>query len=1133
MFKRMFGGKKEEEGKAIQASMGFESTLYFDEEKKMWREKGKEHLEEDIQPPPPPPTMKKSAPSEGTAGTDGPPTNNEPPKEVSALDLMTAPPNLYAAKLSRGKAAAPKPKAPMAFGAFPSMQPAAAPLATQEGAEEASDGDVAKRGAAGKEADADAGPPANPFGAKAGGAMPSNPFAPKAAGVASNPFAPKAFAVGGGAVVNPNAPRAFGGAGAAPAANPNAPRGFRSREEREKARKPPVREKAKSNSIYANIPAYNPNFPMSASGGDAEDVDPEGPTQGSGEAVAPPIMPSAPEPKPFVEDALDNLPVASAEELAPLAPEPEVPKLRVRSSPFAPPPAAAAAPPQEAEPLASEQAQAALEASEPPPQPSQYEVEEPEPLAETPEPLAEELVDELGSFGRPPVFAGAAPELGEPLGQPSLGMADVPPPPVSAESAEEHEDGEIVEDTAEARSNAAVKIQASMRGFRGRSSAGSLRAAREAQVVAEAAIADATKSMADSWGDLGGLGGFVAGLPSEAPSASPGAEAAATDVVEADAAAASAAAPPGAAASGSDDDFNFEDADFTAPSGAAPPVVAPEATTEEAAATAATPGTNEAQDPSMSANGESTSSWVVLSEEQRGTSGEGTSGETAAAEAESPAQAASAEAEARQHQAALKLQAKHRGNVGRSYSRRLSEQRVAEEAAAVASAVAAPAAAAAAAEPPFAAADVAPAAAAVAPLAESSHEVAPFLAEIERLRQANADLERRLEAAEKAREASLAQEAAKAEGGDEMQHLRRRSIELETQLRETESVRQEACAQRDEAHQKAAEAEKRAAAAADAASKAATVAAAGTPAKGEKLHSTGSDEFNLPDFVWSCGNSEVMAFVQNLVAEVSELKRQQAAATPMRSSNDAYEAAAAEAAAASVTSHLLDAREGSVDRALASAGVIGDTNGHQIQPLLKLLVDHADNAQICSQACTALENMTFTDVEIRQTIVQHAGIEAIMNVMDLHKEAGDSVQRPAMDALWNLTFDDEAVDRVNNSDGIEHVVDAMRRHPDLAELQGSACAVILNLAVRDNIRTKIVQCGTLELINAAMQRHADNEEVLEQGCQALYMLAYHQELRPHVLAAKGDDAATLAASYKSGAGRAQKWGRWLQEVLLA
>ena len=41
-----------------------------------------------------------------------------------------------------------------------------------------------------------------------------------------------------------------------------------------------------------------------------------------------------------------------------------------------------------------------------------------------------------------------------------------------------------------------------------------------------------------------------------------------------------------------------------------------------------------------------------------------------------------------------------------------------------------------------------------------------------------------------------------------------------------------------------------------------------------------------------------------------------------------------------------------------------------------------------------------------------------------------------------------------------------------------------------------------------------------------------KELRPLVTAAKGHDAARLAASHKSVAGRAQKWGRWLQEVLV-
>merc|ERR1719433_558785 len=139
--------------------------------------------------------------------------------------------------------------------------------------------------------------------------------------------------------------------------------------------------------------------------------------------------------------------------------------------------------------------------------------------------------------------------------------------------------------------------------------------------------------------------------------------------------------------------------------------------------------------------------------------------------------------------------------------------------------------------------------------------------------------------------------------------------------------------------------------------------------------------------------------------------------------------------------------------------------------------------------------------------------------------------RPCMDVLWNLTFEDEAVEAVTAAGGIEQVIKLMRKHSDEADLLGSACAVLLNLAVREPNRWRIVDGGAVTLVAAAMQQHSQNEEVLELGCQALYMLAYHQDLKPRVLAARGGDAAALAVAYTHGTGHAQKWGRWLQEVL--
>lgn len=292
--------------------------------------------------------------------------------------------------------------------------------------------------------------------------------------------------------------------------------------------------------------------------------------------------------------------------------------------------------------------------------------------------------------------------------------------------------------------------------------------------------------------------------------------------------------------------------------------------------------------------------------------------------------------------------------------------------------------------------------------------------------------------------------------------------------------------------------------------------------------SPGGDEFNLPDFVWSCGNSQVMEYVQQLVQQNATLKRERGG-TDISAINSEL---ASPARDLPLTSTLFDTTDVNVDKAMAFLSQITENDGHQIQPLLTLLADQADNVHVCSQVCAALETLTFTDTDNRHSIVRQGGVDSIMKFMLQHQDAEHFILRSAVDALWNITFDDEAVDRMAEGPGdhLEHFLEVARKHIEAAELQAGACAVLLNLSVKEQNRWKIVQLGGVTLIAGAMQRHSKAEEVLEQGCQALYMLAYHQDLRPVVLGQCGN-AASLASSYPHGAGRVQKWGKWLQEVL--
>jgi len=218
-------GDDDGESKATKANLGnTQSAMYYDTEKKRWRERGKENEEtEEVAPPPPP---MATEPKKEEAPKDGPPkASDEPPKSKSAADALCAPPNPYAGRLGKRPGAA----APAAGGADggPPMFGGPFGAMAQPSAEKA-----------GEDEDAGPAPSSNPFAKPAGKglAQPMNPYAPRgplgkrpaapargpfgrpqpgaaaaededasaAPAPSSNPFAP---ATGSSQPINPFAPR--------------------------------------------------------------------------------------------------------------------------------------------------------------------------------------------------------------------------------------------------------------------------------------------------------------------------------------------------------------------------------------------------------------------------------------------------------------------------------------------------------------------------------------------------------------------------------------------------------------------------------------------------------------------------------------------------------------------------------------------------------------------------------------------------------------------------------------------------------------------------------------------------------------------------------------------------------------
>eukprot|EP00419_Tripos_fusus_P011548 CAMPEP_0172665504 /NCGR_PEP_ID=MMETSP1074-20121228/7306_1 /TAXON_ID=2916 /ORGANISM="Ceratium fusus, Strain PA161109" /LENGTH=526 /DNA_ID=CAMNT_0013481845 /DNA_START=26 /DNA_END=1606 /DNA_ORIENTATION=- len=284
------------------------------------------------------------------------------------------------------------------------------------------------------------------------------------------------------------------------------------------------------------------------------------------------------------------------------------------------------------------------------------------------------------------------------------------------------------------------------------------------------------------------------------------------------------------------------------------------------------------------------------------------------------------------------------------------------------------------------------------------------------------------------------------------------------------------------------------------------------------------NEFELPDFVWKCGSSEVMAFVQGIMRENAALRK-------LRSASGRLRVAMGPLGVTPSRSPVLTARGGGDNSSIDFASLLSGQDGHCAQDLVTRLREHAEDPQACAQVCVALETVTFTNPETRLAVVEHGGIQAVLDVLRQHHEARGPSLLPAVEVLWNLTFEDAAVESATAAGAIQHVTALMQTNGDQAELLGAACAVLVNLAVQQQNCWTIMEGGSAALVASAVQRHSGSAELLELGCQALYMLACHQDMRTLVRAAGGGQAAELAASCSQSPGGAQKWGKWLQEVL--
>jgi hypothetical protein len=1145
MFGRFF--KKNDGEKVTKADLGQENSMYYDPVKKRWREKGKEHLEEEEKELAPPPTMGQlSEPKK------------EPEKEAApatGVDALCGTPNMHRHIIKKPPAKGPGDEAAGGPPSGPSMPPMGGPFGT-----------------------------ATP---------------------AANPFAPKGFGGTVSAQSNPNAPRGFGGAASMPT-NPNAPR---ARDPKERRERPKPKPQPKTTTPFGAMPMHSPlpGVAPPAPGGGLPGVLPPGVLP---PGVKPP-EPAPSEEKRLLEgvpstqhEFLDHfgedegLEKWEQAEVIQAADPDDPPTAESTESPEHKPPEVERVDP-DVDPEGNSAVEPVPVKEEPAPVDPEGAVDDdvdPEGSAtklteESSTPIAPDLVAEVlepeipAPAPAPAQLAESEAEEGEICESPPVEICESPPVVEPAESADEAKDldlgiTEAVEDTPVAPQDVVPTAQeVSVADFddafvedkfpeTAALTVDGVAASETAQTEEEATVEEPTAAVAQEIAPSADNSGWdddfdmdedvtqtqppVAAVQEDVPEVPPAAEAEPTQ-------------PPAKAVEVADADDNgwgdFDDdnwgddtaaetkaveaKDETPTEELAEDAKVDEETTDAVEAVDAKGGATEvaevghvSKEPSCSGNGESISSWVDLGDEHSALMPPVVTAETEPETEEPPPKAANEEVPCVPEELTTTEDQKVELVPEEPAIEADAQTAVAEQA------------------------DDSGLRQELEDLKISARAV--FQQELEELKEANAKLklqlaerdEERAELESKIGELEVDKVSLTSENSrikTEVETLQATESNLSSEL----SSRTQALKAKDDEIQSLAlklqESEARAAEPPDAADATATAARveeleealkeaqrkiaemeerlAATGIASTRLHSGELEpdlrspdrtSYEMPDFVWNL-EPPVMEYVQKLVTDNAVLKKQASSSTPAADTSQ-FSSAELQPAADN-----FDAKETDAEVACAFAKSISDLDGHQIQPLLSLLVIHGDHAQACFEICAALENLTFTDSEHRHAIVSNDGVEKILNFMEKHQDADSALIRPAVDALWNITFDDVAVDRMTESAGLlERFLSVVKKRQEASDLQAGACAVLLNLAAKEQNRWKIVQLDGVAYIAAVMKQHQQCEEVLEQGCQALYMLAYHQDLRPHVQSKCGE-AASLA-EFHQGA-RAQKWGRWLKEVL--
>ena len=179
--------------------------------------------------------------------------------------------------------------------------------------------------------------------------------------------------------------------------------------------------------------------------------------------------------------------------------------------------------------------------------------------------------------------------------------------------------------------------------------------------------------------------------------------------------------------------------------------------------------------------------------------------------------------------------------------------------------------------------------------------------------------------------------------------------------------------------------------------------------------------------------------------------------------------------------------------------------------------DAKEEGKVC--AIKMLRNMTQTE-ENRARIVSLNGIEAMIDVMKKSTESPRVLSHSAL-VLSNLTFGNANIKtKVGELGGITSIAKAMADHIDFQAMQARGSLALRNLFYSSEANQRIAsECGAIQALVQAVERYQDDREVVHQSCVALTNLSNENvENRELIVQEKGAGVAVhLMKKYENSA----------------